>query len=53
MIIVQFALCFGIGQLCAHILNMASPKSQFLIVESSIEKLIEEVEKRPALNKKS
>lgn len=32
---------------------MASPTSQLLIVESSVEKLIEEVEKRPALYKKS
>ncbi|XP_056645842.1 uncharacterized protein LOC130451065 [Diorhabda sublineata] len=32
---------------------MASPKSQLLIIESSVENLIEEVEKRPALYKKS
>ncbi|XP_056641520.1 uncharacterized protein LOC130448258 [Diorhabda sublineata] len=32
---------------------MASPKSQLLIIESSVENLIEEVEKKPALYKKS
>lgn len=45
----QFAPSFGVGHLCReNIFIMAS-----LIVESSIVKLIEEVEQRPALYKKS